>query len=60
MIEAVAGVGFVQTTTNGLVHVYVTPHSGGSTDGTSRKRANVTAENLDRFACGDANADIAW
>lgn len=35
-----------------LPNVYVTPHTVGSTDGTSRKRAVFAAENLDRYAQG--------
>lgn len=33
-----------------LPNVYVTPHTAGSTDGTSRKRAAFAADNLDRYA----------
>ena len=36
-----------------LPNVCVTPHTAGSTDGTSRKRAAFAAENLDRFARGE-------
>ena len=37
-----------------LPNVCVTPHTVGSTDGTSRKRALFAAENLDRYARGEA------
>jgi glyoxylate reductase len=37
-----------------LPNVYVTPHTVGSTDGTSRKRAFFAAENLNRYALGEA------
>jgi D-3-phosphoglycerate dehydrogenase len=37
-----------------LPNVCVTPHTAGSTDGTSRKRALFAAENLDRYARGEA------
>jgi len=30
------------------------PHTAGSTDGTSRKRAQFAADNLDRYARGEA------
>ena len=36
-----------------LPNVYVTPHTGGSSDGTSRQRAQFAADNLDRFAQGE-------
>jgi len=36
-----------------LPNVCVTPHTAGSTDGTSRKRAAFAAENLDRYARGE-------
>ena len=36
-----------------LPNVYVTPHVGGSSDGTSRKRAAFAAENLQRYAQGE-------
>ena len=36
-----------------LPNVFVTPHTGGSTDGTSRKRASFAADNLDRYARGE-------
>ena len=36
-----------------LPNVYVSPHTGGSSDGTSRNRANFAADNLDRYARGD-------
>ena len=36
-----------------LHDVYVTPHTGGSSDGTSRLRAEFAAENLNRFARGE-------
>jgi len=36
-----------------LPNVCVTPHTVGSTDGTSRKRALFAAENLDRYARGE-------
>ena len=36
-----------------LPNVCVTPHTAGSTDGTSRKRAAFAAENLNRYARGD-------
>ncbi len=36
-----------------LPNVYTTPHTAGSTDGTSRKRAQFAAENLDRYARGE-------
>ncbi len=35
-----------------LPNVYVTPHTAGSSDGTSRQRAAFAAENLDRYARG--------
>lgn len=35
-----------------LANVLITPHTGGSTDGTSRKRAQFAADNLKRFASG--------
>jgi len=34
-------------------NVYVTPHTASATDGTSRKRAQFAAENLDRYARGE-------
>ena len=37
-----------------LPNVCVTPHTVGSTDGTSRKRALFAAENLNRYALGEA------
>lgn len=37
-----------------LPNVYVTPHTVGSTDGTSRKRALFAAENLNRYALGES------
>ena len=36
-----------------LPNVYVTPHTGGSSDGTSRKRAQFAVDNLDRYARGE-------
>ena len=36
-----------------LLDVCVTPHTGGSSDGTSRKRAEFAADNLDRYARGE-------
>ncbi|NKB67357.1 MAG: hypothetical protein GKR89_09880 [Candidatus Latescibacteria bacterium] len=36
-----------------LSNVYLTPHTAGSTDGTSRKRALFAADNLDRYARGE-------
>lgn len=36
-----------------LPNVCVTPHVGGSTDGTSRKRATFAAANLDQWAKGE-------
>jgi len=36
-----------------LPNVFVTPHTGGSTDGTSRKRASFADDNLDRYARGE-------
>lgn len=36
-----------------LPNVYVSPHTGGSSDGTSRKRAEFAADNLDRYARGE-------
>ena len=36
-----------------LPNVYVTPHTSGGTDGTSRKRALFAADNLDRYARGE-------
>jgi len=36
-----------------LPNVYVSPHTAGGTDGTSRKRARFALENLNRFARGD-------
>jgi phosphoglycerate dehydrogenase-like enzyme len=35
-----------------LPNVITTPHSAGVTDGTSRKRAQACAENVDRMAAG--------
>jgi D-3-phosphoglycerate dehydrogenase len=37
-----------------LPNVYVTPHTAGSSDGTARKRAQHIADNLDRYARGEA------
>ena len=37
-----------------LPNVFVMPHTAGSTDGTSRKRARLAADNLDRYARGEA------
>ena len=37
-----------------LPNVFVMPHTAGSTDGTSRKRAQFAADNLDRYAKGQA------
>ena len=36
-----------------LPNVYVSPHTAGSTDGTSRNRARFALENLNRFARGE-------
>lgn len=36
-----------------LPNVCVSPHTAGSTDGTSRKRAKFASENLDRYARGE-------
>ena len=36
-----------------LPNVYVSPHTAGGTDGTSRKRARFALENLNRFARGE-------
>ena len=36
-----------------LPNVYVSPHTGGSSDGTSRNRAQFAADNLDRYAQGE-------
>ncbi|MGY8825929.1 MAG: NAD(P)-dependent oxidoreductase [Candidatus Latescibacterota bacterium] len=36
-----------------LPNVFTTPHTAGSTDGTSRKRAQFAADNLDRYARGE-------
>ena len=36
----------------GLPNVIATPHISGTTDGTSRKRAQASAENVDRVAAG--------
>ena len=36
-----------------LPNVFVMPHTAGSTDGTSRKRAQFAADNLDRYARGE-------
>ena len=36
-----------------LPNVYVTPHTGGGSDGTSWLRSQFAAENLDRFARGE-------
>ena len=36
-----------------LPNVLATPHVGGSSDGTSRKRAQFAADNLDRYARGE-------
>ena len=41
-----------------LPNVCVTPHTAGSTDGTSRKRAAFAAENLKRFANGEPLAAL--
>ena len=41
-----------------LPNVCVTPHTAGSTDGTSRKRAAFAAENLRRFASGEPLAAL--
>ena len=41
-----------------LPNVCVTPHTAGSTDGTSRKRAAFAAENLNRFANGEPLAAL--
>ena len=41
-----------------LPNVCVTPHTAGSTDGTSRKRAAFAAETLKRFADGDPLAAL--
>lgn len=38
----------------GLPNVYLMPHTAGSTDGTARKRAQHAADNLDRYARGEA------
>ncbi len=35
-----------------LPNVVATPHSAGVTDGTSRKRAQCCADNVDRIAAG--------
>ena len=37
-----------------LPNVFAMPHTAGSTDGTSRKRARLAADNLDRYARGEA------
>lgn len=37
-----------------LPNVYVTPHTGGSSDGTSRRRAQFAVDNLDRYARGES------
>ena len=37
-----------------LPNVFVMPHTAGSTNGTSRKRARLAADNLDRYARGEA------
>ena len=37
-----------------LPNVFTMPHTAGSTDGTSRKRAQFAADNLDRYARGEA------
>ena len=36
-----------------LPNVFAMPHTAGSTDGTSRKRARLAADNLDRYARGE-------
>ncbi len=36
-----------------LPNVFTMPHTAGSTDGTSRKRAQFAADNLDRYAQGE-------
>ena len=36
-----------------LPNVFTMPHTAGSTDGTSRKRAQFAADNLDRYARGE-------
>ena len=36
-----------------LPNVFIMPHTAGSTDGTSRKRAQFAAHNLDRYARGE-------
>ena len=36
-----------------LPNVFVMPHTAGSTAGTSRKRAQFAADNLNRYACGE-------
>ena len=36
-----------------LPNVYVTPHTGGSSDATSRNRAQFAAENVSRYARGE-------
>ena len=41
-----------------LPNVCVTPHTAGSTDGTSRKRAAFAAEHLKRFATGEPLAAL--
>ena len=41
-----------------LPNVCVTPHTAGSTDGTSRKRAAFAVENLNRFARGEQLAAL--
>ncbi|MDE0298985.1 MAG: hypothetical protein OXN17_10160 [Candidatus Poribacteria bacterium] len=35
-----------------LPNVIATPHTSGTTDGTSRRRAQASAENVDRIAAG--------
>ena len=39
-----------------LPNVIATPHISGTTDGTSRKRALASAENVDRVAAGTGTA----
>ncbi|MCY4507231.1 MAG: hypothetical protein OXG35_09760, partial [Acidobacteria bacterium] len=36
-----------------LPNVYVSPHTAGGSDGTSRKRARFALENLNRYARGE-------
>ena len=43
-----------------LPNVFTMPHTAGATDGTSRKRAEFAADNLDRFARGEPLLGQVW